>query len=219
MPTLCLRGLVQLHCGQYEQARASLQRTVELCRQYAPPTPPESSRARALLGLGAAALAETDYAGAKWHYEECAARLHGATYFWDLQVLNGALADLAVTEWTLGHTARARHHLGEALRTVECAGGCAFSLPMVSDVFLAGGLLLSDRGEAERAVELFSLAYRLPHVSNSRWYADVFGKHMAAVEETLPPDVVAAAQERGRARDPHAAAAELLAELESDDGV
>ena len=40
------------------------------------------------------------------------------------------------------------------------------------------------------------------------------GKHIAAVAATLPPEVVMAAQERGRARDLKATVAELLEELE-----
>ncbi len=68
-------------------------------------------------------------------------------------------------------------------------------------------LLLADEGEAERALELYALAARHPVVANSRWY-----KHIVAVAATLPPEVVAAAQERGRARDLEAAVAELLIE-------
>jgi hypothetical protein len=62
-------------------------------------------------------------------------------------------------------------------------------------------------------VELYALASRYPVVANSQWYEDVAGKQIAAVAATLPPDVVAAAQERGRARDLEATVAELLAEL------
>jgi hypothetical protein len=51
-------------------------------------------------------------------------------------------------------------------------------------------------------------------VASSRWFKGVAGKHIAAVAATLPPEVVAAAQERGRARDLEATVAELLAELE-----
>jgi hypothetical protein len=51
-------------------------------------------------------------------------------------------------------------------------------------------------------------------VANSRWFEDVAGKHIAAVAATLPPEVVAVARERGRARDLEATVAELLAELE-----
>ncbi len=74
-------------------------------------------------------------------------------------------------------------------------------------------LLLADQGEKERAVELYALASRYPLVANSRWFEGVAGKHIAAVAATLPPEVVAAAQERGRARDLEATVAELLIEL------
>jgi hypothetical protein len=63
-------------------------------------------------------------------------------------------------------------------------------------------------------VELYALASRYKYVANSRWWEDIVGKHVSAIAATLPPEVVAAAQERGRARDLWATAEELLAELE-----
>jgi hypothetical protein len=54
-------------------------------------------------------------------------------------------------------------------------------------------------------------------VANSRLWEGVAGKHIAAVAATLPPEVVAAAQERGRARDLWTTVEELLAEWEGDD--
>jgi len=80
-------------------------------------------------------------------------------------------------------------------------------------------LLLADAGksarsENERAVELHVLEARYPFVANSRWFEDVAGKHITAVAATLPPEVVATAQERGRARDLDATVAELLVELQ-----
>jgi hypothetical protein len=42
---------------------------------------------------------------------------------------------------------------------------------------------------------------------------DIVGKHIAAHAQGVPPEVVAAAQERGQARDLEAAVAELLVEL------
>ena len=74
-------------------------------------------------------------------------------------------------------------------------------------------MLLADRGKTERAVELYALVARYPLVANSRWFEDVARKHIATVAATLPPEVVAAAQERGRARDLDAIVAELLLEL------
>ena len=64
-------------------------------------------------------------------------------------------------------------------------------------------------------MEIYALASRYPYVANSQWFEDVVGKHITAVAARLPPDVVAAAQERGRARDLDATVAELLAELEA----
>ena len=81
-----------------------------------------------------------------------------------------------------------------------------FALPGVA-------LLLVENGRLERAVEVYALASRYPFVANSRWFEDVAGRHIATVAAALPPDVVAAAQERGRARDMDATVAELLAEL------
>lgn len=78
----------------------------------------------------------------------------------------------------------------------------------------AAALLLADLGEHERAVEIYALASRYPFVANSRWFELVFGRHIEAVADTLSPEVVAAARERGRARDLYATAKELVAELE-----
>jgi hypothetical protein len=64
----------------------------------------------------------------------------------------------------------------------------------------------------ERAVEVYALACTFPYVANSRWHQDVIGKPIAAAAAALPPQVVAAAQERGRARDVQATLEELLAE-------
>jgi hypothetical protein len=72
----------------------------------------------------------------------------------------------------------------------------------------------SAASDQVRAVELYALLYRYPHVANSRWYEDVVGKQITAIAKTLPADVVAAAQERGKTRDLWETAEELLEELE-----
>ena len=81
----------------------------------------------------------------------------------------------------------------------------------------ATALLLADAGKHERAVELYALASRYPFVANSRWFEDVFGRHIAAIAATLPPEVAEAARERGRARDLEETVKELLAELSAWD--
>jgi hypothetical protein len=104
--------------------------------------------------------------------------------------------------------ARARQHLCRALRMGVGPGSC---LPLMHG--LPGiALLLANEGQHERAVEVYALASRYPGVANSQRYKGVVGRHIAAAK-SLPQGVVAAAQERGRARDLHATVAELLAEL------
>jgi hypothetical protein len=75
-------------------------------------------------------------------------------------------------------------------------------------------LLLADREQTERAVELYALAARYPYVANSRWFEDVAGREIDALGATLSQEIVAAAQERGRARDLWPTVDELLVELQ-----
>ena len=63
-------------------------------------------------------------------------------------------------------------------------------------------------------MELYALALLEPYVANSRWFEEIAGREIAAAAEALPPDVVAAAQARGRARDLWATVEELLDEIE-----
>jgi hypothetical protein len=51
-------------------------------------------------------------------------------------------------------------------------------------------------------------------LKRDRWFEDVVGRHVAAAAEALPPEVAAAARERGRARDLWTTAQELVAEFE-----
>lgn len=53
-------------------------------------------------------------------------------------------------------------------------------------------------------------------MANARWFEDIAGQEIATAAETLPPEVVSAAQERGQERDIWETAAELLAEFGCD---
>ena len=109
----------------------------------------------------------------------------------------------------LGKLDQARQHLYEAL-------GASVDEAFMVQVFPISGiaLLLADAGEHERAVELYALASRYPYVANSRWFEDVFGRHIEAVAATLPAEVVATVRERGRALALQATVKELLGEFE-----
>jgi predicted ATPase len=185
-------GLTRTHLGQYEKARAHAKK-VEW--SHGP------------ISLGWTAQAREAYAEALALFQEVAAELQRRKYAGFF--LRWTLASMAYAERGLGQPDRAREDLRKALRlAVEGKGFFALTF-----AFPAMGLLLADEGEVERAVELYALASQCPFVANSRWFEDVAGRHVAAAAASLPPEAVAAAQERGRARDPWATAQELLVEL------
>jgi tetratricopeptide (TPR) repeat protein len=196
-------GYAKMHLGQYERARAHMQTGLACLREYGEP---QWAIGLSLFALGSVALAGEAHAEAWQLLEECVAvfRQIGRQ-----DEMGRALAALGYAARGLGQLPQARQHLCEALQTVADIGAFipfVLALPAVA-------LLLADRGEVERAVELHGLASRYPLVANSCWFEDVAGKHIAAVAATLPPKVVAAAQEPGQARDLNATVAELLVQL------
>jgi tetratricopeptide (TPR) repeat protein len=121
--------------------------------------------------------------------------------------------------WALGPCGLAARGAGEAALARQCVVQ-ALEIGVELGAFMpvmyglpVAALLLADQGAVERAVEAYACASRYGFVANSRWFEDIAGQHIAAVAATLPPDVVAAAQARGRARDLDATVAELLDEL------
>jgi tetratricopeptide (TPR) repeat protein len=195
-------GRAKMHLGQYQQARSLGEKGLSICR--------ETDFPRGLGGsfrlLGNVALAESAYADAQGWLLKGIALCRALDIEVDVRM---TLAVLACAVRGLGQLPEARQYLGEALRKgfgVQRFWPCLYAVLMLS-------LVLADEGEVERAVELYALASRYPRVANSRWFEDVAGRHIATVAATLPPDVVAAARERGRARDLEATVEELLAEL------
>jgi predicted ATPase/class 3 adenylate cyclase/tetratricopeptide (TPR) repeat protein len=198
-------GEAQAHLGQYEQARAFAQTGLTLYREI--DIPWGIGYAHFVLGMGA--VAGEAYVEAHQLLGESVSVLREIGH---RENLGCALAVLGYAARGLGHLPQARQHLHEALQVVAEIGAfvpLVLALPAVA-------LLLADRGDAqgaERAAELYGLAWRYPFVANSRWFKDVAGRRIAATTVALPPDVIAAAQERGRARDRDTTVAQLLAEL------
>jgi predicted ATPase/DNA-binding SARP family transcriptional activator len=193
-------GHAKVHLGQYARARARAQMSLASSQE-----PGEQGAAGvSLLTLGSVALADGAHAEAQQLLQESVvvSREMGTR-----EAVGRALAVLGYAARGLGHLDEAGLHLREALET-EAEGG--FTTRMLA--LPAVALLLADRGEAERAVELYALASRYRFVANSLWFEDIAGKHISAVAAALPPGVVAAAQERGRARDLDATVRELLEE-------
>jgi tetratricopeptide (TPR) repeat protein len=85
----------------------------------------------------------------------------------------------------------------------------------VLDALVAGvpalALLRARRRRPEQAVELYEVALTHPRVRTSKWFQDLVGSLIADAAAELPPERVAAAQERGRRRDLQSAALEFVA--------
>jgi tetratricopeptide (TPR) repeat protein len=195
-------GLADLHLGQYKRARIQAEMGLVVARENDDP----SQVAFALHTLGCVALAEGAYVDAQALLQETSDFYRDAGL---REMLGYDLAFLAIASRKVGQTPQARRCLCEALQIandMRPPRPLSFILPAIS-------LILVDQGEPERAVELYALASRYPQVANSRLFEDVVGKHIDAAAAALPPEVVAAAQERGRARDRGEAVEELLEEL------
>jgi tetratricopeptide (TPR) repeat protein len=192
------------HLGSYEEARGAARSALTIS---------EASGNRELIAfshmeLGRLALPEGAYDTAHESLQQSIAiyRQIGGLY----SIMGEAIAALAYAARGLGQLAQAREHLRAVLHSAVAARNFFAALHSLPP----GALLLMDAGKMEKAVELYALASRYPFVANSRWFEDVAGREIAAAAATLPPDVVAAAQERGRARDLWVTMEELLAELE-----
>jgi tetratricopeptide (TPR) repeat protein len=195
---------VEILMGQYAAARAEIEALLPLD----PSVDDWGTRGIASAHLGMLALAEGTYAEARRHYEDSVAAFRQIER---VDLLGAALACLAGAELGMGEGVPARRHLAQALQ-IGLEKGSVISLIVALGM---AALLLADDGPVERAVELWATVAHLTSLVRSPWAEDVAGRHIAAAAAALPPEVAAAARERGRAQDVGVAAAELLAELRS----
>jgi len=200
-------ALTKIHLGLYDEARRICRETLVLFRSLSD----LRGVARCLDGLGRIALAR--------EAPTRAARLlgEGARLFQRI----GQRHEAAHTLTSLGHAQRKLGRSSQAKQTLWEALGAAAEIGHFHsqiDSLLLVAMLLADQGEGKRAIEIYALAMRYPNVGNSRYWEDVAGKHITALASMLPPEVVAAAQERGQARDLQATIMELLKGLDASDG-
>jgi DNA-binding SARP family transcriptional activator/predicted ATPase len=117
-----------------------------------------------------------------------------------LQVLGDAT-------YRLGDLRKAREYFLQALQTAVTVQ----TVPRTLLTLVATAGLLAAEGERERASELLALV--LHHPASWQWAKDRAARLIAELETELSADVLAAAQERGQARDLQATVAELLVDL------
>ena len=103
----------------------------------------------------------------------------------------------------------ARQSVREALQTGVDMG---VFMPFMYGLPVAARLL-ADRGEGERAVEVYACASRSGFVANSRWFQDLVGAGIEAAAGHLPQEALAAARQRGQAQAWEEMARQVVGEL------
>lgn len=196
-------GLVHMYAGDYAGAQERVEAGLARSQQLDHPLFP----AFAHLVLGHLSLVHNQPAQAEALLQESLQIFQQATAHYEKI---SALGSLAFAALGIGQPAAARERLRSALETAA-AIHAAGVLPLY--ILPAFTRLLLIQGQAERAVEFYTLAKCSPLTPNSRWHEDLVGKYVTEAIASLPPEVVAAAQERGQARSLTETAAALLAEL------
>jgi len=197
-------GLGLSHLGKYAEAKFEANKGIPVAQEL---------NARREIGLayvilGMAYLGQMDFEQAeKWAGKsvEQYRKLN------QQEELGLALSILVYTQVRLNQSQQARLYLLEILQI----GIDIHGVYPILYILFAAALLLIERDQVEKAIELSALANRYPFVENSCWFKDIAGREIDAAADTLPSEVAAAAQKRGQARDIWETAAGLLEDFQS----
>ena len=180
----------------------------EKSRQLAQEIGQEVLVSYALMMLGRVALTQGNYTEAKNAFQESAAILQTTGQAGQPDELAVALCQLSLTALGMGEYVQAQQQLADGLAIIQ------ETRSWKSIVALAiAALFFIESGQKERGLELYALASTKSLVANSRWFADVVGRHVEAAAETLSPEVAAEARKRGEALDWWQTVEELLEQL------
>lgn len=195
-------GLGLSHLRKYSEAIEAVMEGIPLAQEL-------DSRREIGLGyviLGMAYLGQGNFTQARDWALKCVQQYRDLHQREELAM---GLAILSYTNRALGQRQPAQEYLVEILKLGLDTGG---AYPVMY-ALVATALLLVDRGDVERALEIYALAERYPFVEKSRWFEDIAGREVNAAAESLQAAGIAVAQERGRGRDLWETAAELLEEF------
>ena len=103
-------------------------------------------------------------------------------------------AILACIDYYKGNLVGAKQNLQQALENAEAQG---FYATYIHSLALLARML-AEAGEVEGAVEVYATACSHPVTSNSKYFDDLFGRHVADRACHLPAEKVEAARARGR---------------------
>lgn len=191
-----------MHLGLHDETRARARAILEIARQRGH----SAEEAYALMYLGCIFFVDGDSNRAIVHLEKSARLMTELNYVY--QAL--PRASLCLVLRTKGRGQSAKIHLAKALRSgieVHSVTPVMYCLPVAA-------LLSIDDGRLERAIELYQLARRFDHVTNSNWFRLTACEELDELGSTLPPELAAAAESRGRELDLWRTAEDLLHDLE-----
>ena len=194
------------HLGRYEEALALANKAQNDAEQENF----EVWIAPSLVNQGDALLGQGDYKNGGELLQESIEMLRAQG---SLGFISSVLPKLGICMQGLGDYGAMRDVMQEALQI-----NARINRPLgYTHIFPALALLLIAEGEVERAIEFYAYAASYRYVADSQWFYDVIGRHIELAAESLSPEVVSAAQERGRKLDPNEVTREVLIELEARD--
>jgi tetratricopeptide (TPR) repeat protein len=182
-------GEILFHQGKYPEAENLIRKGMAFLQDRS-----ETQLALRHRYLGDVLLAQGKNAEAREAYQvSCRFFQSVGEKGWILSALTG----LSRAELALGNRSAAWEHARQALQIYTEIHLYTF-FAYLSVAVMA--LLLADRGEIVRALELYSLVTRQGYLAQSRWFADLYGRFIEAAAN-LPPEEIAAAKDRGQALD------------------
>lgn len=193
------------HFGKYQEAMLFAQKT----QTDAEKEKYELWRAASLLVQGDSLLGQGEFRKARALFEE------GISFYreFNISYITSALPNLCNCMYAQRDFSAMQGTMQETLQNNERIDRPHGYL----GIFPALSLLKLIKGELVQAVELYAYASSYRYVAESKWFYDVVGRHIELAAESLSPEVVAAAQERGRNLDPNEVTKEVLIELEARD--
>jgi ATP/maltotriose-dependent transcriptional regulator MalT len=192
-----------IHLGLYNETKVLATEILDYAQQRGH----SMEKGYALMSLGNIAFVNGDSASAVDHLEKSSSLMTELSYVY--QAL--PRASLCLVLRTRGDGRSARLHLARALRSgieIHSVTPVMYCLPVAA-------LLAFDEGRLEHAIELYSMAQRFGHITNSHWFRQVACQELDELCATLSPVVAAAAKARGREMDVWETAGDLLLDLDS----
>ena len=202
------RGLLHLHEGRYTEPYLEGKKALSLGQKHGL----DHFVCDALTLMAQAQMAMGNYRLVKEHLREsdglCPSRRAGGQTF-----VAGNHFYWAIVEAALGQDSAARQHLrSELISAVHRKDELNLANVLAGIAFFQ-----ATKNEAGSALEYYTLAQQHPFIANSRWFADVVGKRVAAASATLSSEAALLAATRGETMDMWETAVflrEWLAELD-----